>query len=322
MWNVIGTAVQGRGHEAKNVPLQDQIYQQRGDVHVIALADGAGSARLSHIGAERTVQMACKLLTDQFETIFASVDIAEAQQLVLAPIVEQLHLLATEHDTVVKDFASTLLAVAVKDKRALIVHLGDGEIGAIKNGEQLVVSSAENGEYANATFFTTSSQAAAHLKLIKSRDITPFTAFFLMSDGTAHSFYSKQARKFAPVVEELVRQTAVQSEAELNEQLTASFETLVKQKTMDDCSFILMAFNERPRAVKQELRQPAIIRQSQRLLTALEEPKTIPQLVDELYFRRTLVRRNLHLLMRLGYVRYEEAKYSRVKGNGASDGTN
>ena len=52
MWKKVHCAVQGRGHTKNQVPCQDKTfcYQENG-VLVAALADGAGSAKLSHYGA-------------------------------------------------------------------------------------------------------------------------------------------------------------------------------------------------------------------------------------------------------------------------------
>ena len=52
MWKVVQCAVQGRGHIKGNIPCQDKIhYYTDENTTITALADGAGSAKLSHIGA-------------------------------------------------------------------------------------------------------------------------------------------------------------------------------------------------------------------------------------------------------------------------------
>ena len=60
MWNVIQCAAQGRSHIKSDIPCQDKTYSAfDNDTQVIALADGAGSAKLSHYGAETVTKFIC-----------------------------------------------------------------------------------------------------------------------------------------------------------------------------------------------------------------------------------------------------------------------
>ena len=67
MWKTVQCAVQGKSHVKDNIPCQDKT-------HVIALADGAGSAKLSHFGAECVTTFICHELTDNFEKFFNAED--------------------------------------------------------------------------------------------------------------------------------------------------------------------------------------------------------------------------------------------------------
>lgn len=329
MWSIIGTAVQGRGHERKNIPVQDKILFDRGETTVIALADGAGSAKLSHFGAEKTVETVCRLLQDNFDKIFNTGDVEEAQQFIMDEIRAQLEALSTAHQEPVAEFASTLLAVAVKNSQVLVVHLGDGEIGAIKNGEMKVLSTSDNGEYANATYFTTSASATKQLKLFKSSAGEQFSAFFLMSDGAAHSLFSKRDNKFAPFIEKLANQAKVHREEVLNHLLKESFEKLIKQRTNDDCSLIMMtAIDEEPgylglRPADKELLFSALkspkhcsIRKWDSIVDVLQTPATFNQLVKKTHLRKPSLKANLRALESLGFVKYARQKYYLVETSG------
>ena len=47
MWRSVCCAMQGSGHKKSGVPCQDKTFRlNKNNVHVIALSDGAGSARL------------------------------------------------------------------------------------------------------------------------------------------------------------------------------------------------------------------------------------------------------------------------------------
>ncbi|WP_104638061.1 protein phosphatase 2C domain-containing protein [Helicobacter bizzozeronii] len=74
IWHTIGAAVQGRGHELEDppIPCQDKInpsepttYNPSG-IAIIALADGAGSAKFSHLGAEQTLKVVTQDLRENF----------------------------------------------------------------------------------------------------------------------------------------------------------------------------------------------------------------------------------------------------------------
>ncbi len=329
MWSIIGTAVCGRGHERKNVPVQDKIYFQKGETTVIALADGAGSARLSHFGAEKAVETVCRLLQNHFDQIFHTGDVTNAQQFIMNEILLQLDALSSVHQEPVSEFASTLLAVAVKNNQVLVVHLGDGEIGAIKNGEMKVLSTSDNGEYANATFFTTSANATKQLKLFKSSAGEQFSAFFLMSDGAAHSLFSKRDHKFSPFIEKLAAQSKVHREEVLNRLLTESFEKLVKQRTNDDCSLIMMtAIEEVPGYLKlsqadkelifSALKSPkhCSIRKWDSIVEILKTPSTFSQIVKKMHLRKPSLKANLRALESFGFIKYEHRKYYLVETSG------
>ena len=58
---------QGRSHVGSKTPCQDRAYSLiDSDIGIITLCDGAGSARLSHYGAERTSRVVANLMRDNF----------------------------------------------------------------------------------------------------------------------------------------------------------------------------------------------------------------------------------------------------------------
>ena len=75
MWHLLNCAVQGRGHISVGVPCQDRVLAYQGkEISLIALADGAGSARLSHLGAECVVQSVKELMVTEFDRIYMTED--------------------------------------------------------------------------------------------------------------------------------------------------------------------------------------------------------------------------------------------------------
>ncbi|MCQ2248393.1 MAG: protein phosphatase 2C domain-containing protein [Treponema sp.] len=245
MWKALGCAVQGNGHLANNIPCQDKVASlSRNGVSVIALADGAGSAKLSHFGAERVTQLVCEKLCSNFDYMFADdSDGINAKNSLLTEINSMLEKLSAKHDCTVKDLSSTLLAVAVKGDEVLAVHLGDGVVGCLKNDELKVISKPDNGDYANLTVFTTSERATSSIKLIKGQ-LKDKQGFVLMSDGSCASLYNKQTNELSSGIRSIMKECDKCRSAALNEQLIESFKYDVRAKTNDDCSIAILYNDE------------------------------------------------------------------------------
>lgn len=240
MWRTVKCAVQGRGHVKAGIPCQDKVCTSSGNgVSVIALADGAGSARLSHFGAERITQFVCEEFSDHFDDWFQESDGVLVKKQFVQKIQEQLADLQQELECELRDLASTLLLVAVKEEHFLLVHIGDGVIGFWKNGELKVASQPENGEFANTTIFTTSNDAVSTMKIIKGR-LGTVAGFVLMSDGAAESLYSRQTRSLAGVLAKIMQMTLIFPQEKIEKDLLESFQQAVIQRTQDDCSLALM----------------------------------------------------------------------------------
>ena len=241
MWKILGCAVQGNGHIAENIPCQDKVASRtENGTSVIALADGAGSAKLSHFGAKAVTEYICKKLCADFDFMFTDAgDGTKANNQLLCEIKETLNSVAKQHDCVIDDLKSTLLAVAVRGEDVLAVHLGDGVIGCIKDDGISVISSPENGEYANVTVFTTSKEALSSIKLIKGR-IKNKKGFVLMSDGSCASLYNKKTNRISEGIRSFIGEGNQDRSKALNEQLIESFKHDIKSRTSDDCSIAIL----------------------------------------------------------------------------------
>lgn len=240
MWNVIQCAIQGRGHIKSNTPCQDKTYSMVTDtMQVIALADGAGSARLSHYGAETVTKFICSELTDKFDVYFDDNDGAAVKQQIIEGVLKSLNETAKQLECEIKELASTLLLVAVKNDQFIIAHIGDGVIGYLKNNEMKIASQPENGEFVNTTVFTTSKDAIMTMKLIKG-SLGEIQGFVLMSDGTETSLYSKKERKLADVLKKIMQLSTIISVDKVQEQLKQSFENVLINATTDDCSIAIL----------------------------------------------------------------------------------
>lgn len=243
MWNTIHCEVQGRSHITTGTPCQDKTYTYvANNVNVIALADGAGSAKLSHYGAETVIKYICTELTKMFDYYFAENDGVIVKRQITTGLLNSLSKKAIQLKCEVKDLASTLLLAAIKDERFIIAHIGDGVIGYLKNDELKIASQPENGEFVNTTVFTTSEDAIMTMKLIKG-NLGQIKGFVLMSDGTEASLYNKKEKKLAEVIKKIMQMTVILSPSKVEEQLQQSFENIISQATTDDCSMAILVRN-------------------------------------------------------------------------------
>lgn len=273
-WRVALSRCQGKSHRVDGSPCQDQVLRAvyPDGTNVVALADGAGSARFSHYGADLVARRAGTIVAGEFDRLFrATNNAAKMRGRLIAALQADLSGLATRGVKVSKrdrdrldlppkseqpripcslrELASTLLVVAIKNDRYIALHLGDGVIGmevTLKNGRRLVkvLSSPDNGEFANETQFVTSGNASDSVRMYRGRlAITSrsTTGFILMSDGPEAALYHKPTHTLAPACAKLLQACRDLPQDEMQSQLTATLRDVIATRTHDDCSLVLIA---------------------------------------------------------------------------------
>lgn len=242
-WKSVCCAVQGRGHMRRDLPCQDCVARlEVGGVHVIALSDGAGSAAMSHYGAQRVVDCAAEFVAENFFDIVASKDGRSVTQELLTVVRRALKAESNLRGCELKDLAATLLLAAVSDEKFFLAHLGDGVIGYLSDAGLKVATTPDNGEFSNETVFVTSADAALHMRIFRG-DLKKICAFVLMSDGTEQSLYNKHKRTLAPAIKRLMHRTCLVDGDIFTAQLQHALRTVVAENTHDDCSIALLARN-------------------------------------------------------------------------------
>lgn len=228
----------GRSHEKEQVPCQDRtLTYSDGTIYFISLADGAGSAKLSDTGAEVALNTLCQIMQSEYKQLCES-DEEELASYLLNHILHALQLKADELQTSLHEFASTLLFAVTDGTTYMTGHLGDGIIACKRNSLE-VYSYPENGEYANATFFTTSKDARQKLRITRG-DIKEIEAFFLMSDGTSASMLRNTDHTVAPALSTIATWLKEYDEATVTQALQQNLEKSIRLKTFDDCSLAVM----------------------------------------------------------------------------------
>ncbi len=323
MWDIIQCKVQGRGHQKSHIPCQDQIYTlNKNNVQVIALADGAGSARLSHYGALEATKRICQLFTEEFDQIYENDDGISVKQFIIEKLHYTLSLVSQRLQCNIQDLASTLLFVAVKDHHMISGHIGDGVIGYLKGDHLNVLSTPKNGEYINSTYFITSQSAFKTMKLVKG-DVSSINGFVLMSDGTEESLYNKSSRRLAPVFTKIMDLTRYISSSVVESDLQHSFENVISHATLDDCSMIMMirhndhfsGYLSLTRYDKAELLHldphcsKKVIAKYDAILTYLYKEKTLNQISQQIHLKPKHTKKCLNKLVNLNLIAQDQYQY-------------
>jgi len=241
MWKSSSYEVVGRGHAKMGLPCQDKTLGLEFDgATVIALADGAGSAKASDVGAAIATETATQFVAQNFEALYIETDGQLVKFQICEAVLSKLEAASKEMACKLSDLASTLLLAAVKDDRFLMVHIGDGVIGCLKGSEMVVASKPHNGEFANETVFTTSAGSIDVMKIIKG-EIGQINGFVLMSDGSATSLYNSRTQQFAATVAQIVKKNIASSNENMTKMIRHLFDEFIVKRTTDDCSIIVLS---------------------------------------------------------------------------------
>ena len=197
-WKAGGVSVAGFSHLDADIPCQDaHAYKLEDDGWFIgAVADGAGSARLSHIGAEAFINAVLECNLHDLPSKGLDPDgISNALIKIINDTKEELleknKLAEDGTPTSITDFAATLIVVVANHDGGAFFHVGDGSGSAFYLGdiEGAIVSKPENGEYANETYFVTMKNWETHLRVTTFGG--DFDTILLMSDGVTPMAMSK-----------------------------------------------------------------------------------------------------------------------------------
>lgn len=251
-WRVVGAAVQGVSHARLDLPCQDaQGYHLLPDgTLLVALADGAGSARFSEQGADYAVGAALESLSAAFDGVEMG-DPADWERRILDSFADartavlSLADLSEDAEITPRDFAATLTCVVASAGRLAVGQIGDGAVVAVDEaGHLFCVTRLQRGEYANETHFISEDDALDQVVI----DVIEMDAAALavMSDGLIrlalkmpgqqpHAPFFQPLFQFAGTVKE-GEDAARKADEQLAEFLTSE---RVNARTDDDKSLVL-----------------------------------------------------------------------------------
>ncbi len=160
-WSVLGEKATGTSHIARGTPCQDafvhRTFGASGTWLVIAVADGAGTASHSEIGAV----LACEELVKRIE--IGQLNPLPTQEVALSVFHDVRTVLIAEAERLQvspRELACTLLLAVVGPDGAAFAQVGDGAIVYHDGQEYRTVFWPEPTEYANATDFLTDNKFA------------------------------------------------------------------------------------------------------------------------------------------------------------------
>jgi hypothetical protein len=246
-WRIVGEAVAGTSHRQRGLPCQDALcwaVLPDGGL-ALAVADGAGSASHSEVGASLAVRTAIDAAIRLFTT--QSLQSAVAwQELVQTVFQEALAAVVREAEArslPTRELASTLI-LAVADRNGVAAaQIGDGAAVAGSGEEVILLTVPQSGEYLNETTFLTSPGAIEKVQ----NCVLPMRVdhIALFTDGLQHlaltlPFSRPHTPFFLPLFRFLDRSPDL-SEAgeELRDFLSSA---RVREKTDDDVSLALACF--------------------------------------------------------------------------------
>ena len=222
--DIVAASKRGRSHAQDGKPRDDDFrvsFNPQNGWYVLAVADGAGSARYSREGSKIACEVAERYCKDWLANRGDSLEYAvmeyeaERSKESLQPVVEKVHDIlfkaATEahkaivarkdesEGAVLKDFSTTLLlAVCRRFSFGWFVAsfgVGDGAIAIYDKDSDTVrlLNEPDGGEFAGQTRFLTMTSIFSDRTRIRMSIVPDFTALMLMTDGISDPFFETDA---------------------------------------------------------------------------------------------------------------------------------
>lgn len=185
MWRSVCQSVPGERHRLDGADSQDHslvryVGSAADGALVACVADGAGTAALSSLGARLACEAIVELVADRFETRRTLADIQPSEAVQWCELTRRR--LESEAETrrrEIRDFASTLCGAVIARRQSIFFQIGDGAIVARRHGALGVVFWPQSGEYLNTTSFLTSPdfQERLQVRLVQGEfaDVALFT---------------------------------------------------------------------------------------------------------------------------------------------------
>lgn len=245
---VAAVTLMGQKHKNREVPCEDYSIATEGNgVSVVVVSDGAGGKEYTHarFGSKATCEMISELLINHFDAIYNENREAAIKSLLItavyskmADIIEEMSLDSLER------LSCTMLFCAVKDRRVICGHIGDGLIVRVSSSGVSPITMPQNGQNASSTYFITANHAADYMRLIKTT-VDDIHGIALMTDGVQDMVYDENSGLVKPVIAKMV-DTLKGTREECENQITSILDKFVvgASNMSDDASFGIILFDD------------------------------------------------------------------------------
>lgn len=275
-WRVTRASKTGTSHVARNIGCQDaSLHAVMGEVCVIAVADGVGSAPLSDLGAQTAVKAAVEFLANSEKSQTAEAweqTLRQAGKQALKAVQEAARARGQE----LRALASTLLLAVLTEEWTAALQIGDGAIVALFGPSELrSLTIPKKGEFANEVLPLTSRGAleTAQVIVLQQR-VTALAAFTDGLESLALTLPSGEPfpKFFLPLFDLASRV----SEHDLKEEIQTLFEKRVQQRSDDDLTLAVAVHGATPTNINPDKKEAAQPTREERAAAAQQETDTSP----------------------------------------------
>ena len=247
----------GKDHVQSGLPCQDKTaFAMKDGVRVIALADGAGSKKDSHLGAEITTNIVVKMLANNFDDYFTLLEDEPDRANVLGKeiikeVYKGLNKKVTDNQAIsIIEMSCTLLFVAQKGDKYIQGHIGDGLIGELITNESgmevRIRSHPENNGAPNITFFITDSDANDNFRITSGFMPSNVKGIVLMSDGPEEVLFDPIKKTINQYIQNLFKMYKGNSFDEYYQILLRFLQEKVSEYSYDDLSMNFLYLENEP----------------------------------------------------------------------------
>ena len=235
----------GNKHVNRGTPCEDASYAvAKNGVSVVCIADGAGGKQYTdaRFGSDCAVHVITDTLCEHFDALYSENREAAVRGYLMAKLrVAFADIMEERTIDVIDRLSCTLLFVAVKDRRMMIGHIGDGLIVRVSPSGVSPISMPQNDKDGK-TYFVTAAHADNYMRLLKTT-VDDVHAIALMTDGVQGSVYNEDAGLVKPVVAKMAETFADgREEGEKSVLETVQKYIVGSSNASDDASFGVMFF--------------------------------------------------------------------------------
>lgn len=196
---MVGASQRGRLHAHEGTYREDAFLTDHGaGWHMVAVADGAGSHKLSRVGSNLAVRLAIQAMKETFASEPPTRSVATvALQKALEKSWNGLFEEAKNRGVDFKDLGTTLLLLAHNPEKKLVsvAQIGDGLLAALSGDRTLhLLGKPESGEYSGQTLFLTNHKPEELASKVDTKELPGLILLLTMTDGVADDLYPPQEK--------------------------------------------------------------------------------------------------------------------------------